>query len=701
MSGKEALSTVSEFEVQCVSPSPDLEATDVLGKSFTIEIITQEKNSRYLDGLVTQFTYIGPDGSAGKQYKYKAKLQSWLHLADLRSDCKIHLQKDVPTIIKDTLGEFGLPLEMKLMDSYSVRENTVMYGETSLNFVKRLAEEVGIYFYVKHDLGSHTICFTDGGHTTLPEYSTIEFLTPGSRPMDADEYITEWEVQHDVKSGSYVTNSYNFKAPDARNLKIDADEKGHTNDSLEMYEWHGGYPDLAEGSKLARVRREQQQLDFQTITATTNVRGIAPGYYFKLTDHPTRKANAEYLIVGADYFFQENSNTSRSDGQETTWSITFNVKPSADRYQPPRVTAKPRIVGPHSAKISGPKGQEIFCDQYGRVKVQFPWDRYGKNDENSSCWIRVSSPWAGANFGGMHVPRIGQEVMVEFLHGDPDLPIITSRVYNQNQMPPWDLPANATQSGFLSRSSPGGQYGNANAIRFEDKKGAEQVWIQAERNMDTVVENDETHHVMHDRTKTIDHDETVYVHHDRTETVDNNETITVHNNRQERVDQNETISIGVNRTEDVGANEKVTIGANKEQTIAIAYLQNVGAAKMTNVGGAYLIDVGGAMNRLIGLASAEEVGLAKVTKVGQGHSMTVGKDQKVEVGGDQSVTVAKTITINAGDSIEFVCGKSTLKMTKDGTISINGHEVDIGTSGDQFLKADGNITIKGANISEN
>jgi type VI secretion system secreted protein VgrG len=437
------------------------------------------------------------------------------------------------------------------------------------------------------------------------------------------------------------------------------------------------------------------------------VRGIMPGYYFKLSDHPVTSNNIEYLIVSASYHFQENQQT--DDSKQTEWSVGFTVKPSSDRYQPPRTTVKPHIVGPQAAKVSGPGGSEIWCDNFGRVKVQFPWDRYGKNDENSSCWIRVSSPWAGTNFGGVHVPRIGQEVIVEYVGGDPDQPIITGRVFNQEQMPPWDLPANATQSGFLTRSSPGGAAANANAIRFEDKKGEEQLWIQAERNMDTVVEKDETHHVMHDRTKTIDNDETVTVKHDRTETVNNNETITVHNDRKERVDQNETISIGVNRTEDVGADEtvsiganrKVTIGANKELTIAIAYMQNVGAAKMTNVGAAYSINVVGAMNRAIGLVSAEEVGLSKITKVGVSQSVSVVRDQKVEVGHHQSLTVGKTITISAGDSIELVCGKSTFKLDKDGNIYLNGHELAVGMSGHQHFKADGDINLKAKNVLEN
>ena len=242
--------------------------------------------------------------------------------------------------------------------------------------------------------------------------------------------------------------------------------------------------------------------------------------------------------------------------------------PTAQQFRPKRITPKPFVQGPQTAVVVGPAGEEIYTDKYGRVKVQFHWDRRGKKDENSSCWIRVSHPWAGKNWGAIATPRIGQEVIVDFLEGDPDQPIITGRVYNAEQMPPYDLPANMTQSGVKSRSSKGGGPANFNEIRMEDKKGSEQLFIHAEKNQDIEVENDETHWVGHDRTKTIDHDETSHIKHDRTETVDNNETITIHGQRTETVDKNETITIHMNRGETVDLNETITIGGNRTITVS-------------------------------------------------------------------------------------------------------------------------------------
>ncbi len=495
LNGHEALSEVFQFDIEISSTSANIAATDLLGTNMTLEVITQTGDSRYLDGIVTSFSFVGEDGNAEKQYLYTARVNSWLVLADRVADCRIHQQKDTPTIIQDSLSVIGMPAEFKLTGSYSPHEYIVQYNETSLTFIKRLAEEAGIYWYVRHDLGSHTIVFCDGTNPATAGYEEITFVTPSARSLEADEHILEMHFQNDLKSGRYVTRSYNFKHPTANLEQIQTVPKGHDNDALEMFEWTGTYMERGEGGDLTTVRREQQQLDYQTITGSSNVRGIAPGYKFTLTEHPRDEANTEYLVISAFYSFQESSDAARADGSGTSWNVTFTIRPSSSRYYPPRVTKKPIVTGPHSALVTGPAGQEIWCDSYGRIKAHFYWDRYSKKDENSSKWIRVASPWAGNNFGAMHVPRIGQEVIIDYLNGDINMPIVTGRVYNQNNMPPWDLPANATQSGILSRSSMDGEYSNANAIRFEDKKGAEQVWIQAERNMDTVVEANDSQSV--------------------------------------------------------------------------------------------------------------------------------------------------------------------------------------------------------------
>jgi len=393
-------------------------------------------------------------------------------------------------------------------------------------------------------------------------------------------------------------------------------------------------------------------------------------------------------------------------------------------YRSQRVTNKPRTTGPQTAVVVGPPGEEIYTDKYGRVKVQFHWDRYGKMDENSSCWIRVSSNWAGANYGGIFIPRIGQEVIIDFINGDPDYPIITGRVYNDIQMPPWQLPDNKTQSGIKTRSSKDGTPGTGekatpgttNVIRFEDKIGNEQLWFHAQKDQLTEVENDEDKWVGNDRRKTIDRDEFNTIHRDRTEIVDRNEkinvhgwrteevdldeTITIHQNQKHTVDinrtrkvgNNESVTIGVNRTKKVGSNESDTIGSNwsikvgstETKTIGLLNMQNVGLAKMTNVGLAYSENVGVVMNTLVGIMKFEQVGINKSVMVGQNYSDTIGGDRTTEISGSENRTISQSKTetvgtvnvIKTGNHLELECAGAKIVLTGGG-IYLQGNFIQV------------------------
>jgi type VI secretion system secreted protein VgrG len=427
-----------------------------------------------------------------------------------------------------------------------------------------------------------------------------------------------------------------------------------------------------------------------------NLRAVVPGCLVTLERHPQNESNRQYLVTGAHLRLQDIGDASAQ--QEFECRVDFEVIPTSKVYRASApAVPRPRTTGPQTAIVTGPAGREIWTDAYGRVKLSFHWNRYCTKDENSSCWVRVSSPWAGTNFGGIQIPRIGQEVIVDFEHGDPDRPIVTGRVYNADNMPPWDLPANATQSGLLTRSSEGASDANANALRFEDKKGAEQLWLHAERNQDIEVEKDETHWVGHDRTKTIDNDETVHVKHDRTETVDHDETITVHNDRTETVDGNETITIHKNRTETVDLDETITVHKNRTETvdlnetigIGMNRTEKVGLNETINIGEHRTVTIGGAKMETIALAKAETIGLAKALTIGLGYQITVGAAmntsvalmQTEQVGQSKRVDVGKTLTMNAGDRIELVCGKSSLVMTSDGAVTISGSTFDFSASG--------------------
>jgi type VI secretion system secreted protein VgrG len=379
-----------------------------------------------------------------------------------------------------------------------------------------------------------------------------------------------------------------------------------------------------------------------------------------LTDYPRQDQNREYLVIATNHQLASDSYTSGGSGaDEDIYACDFTAIDAKRPYRAPRLTPKPVVPGPQTAIVVGKSGEEIWTDKYGRVKVQFHWDRDGKMDENSSCWVRVSQLWAGKSWGAMAIPRIGHEVIVEFLEGDPDQPIITGRVYNGDNMPPYGLPGDATRTTIKSNSSKGG--GGFNELRFEDKSGSEEVYVQAEKDMNTEIKNDETRHVGHDRSKTIDNDETVTVGHDRTETVGNDETITIGKNRTETVAVNEMIAVGVSRERAVGAHETIGIGGNRTKSI--------------------------------GNDESVSIGSNHTVSIGSNQTVDIGENDDLDVGQDRSVTVGKELTVDAGDQILIKTGAASILMKKNGDITIKGKLITI--------KGSGNIVIKGTKILEN
>lgn len=686
MHGSEALSTLFDFRVTLVSKQVGIAPKALLGKDMTIAVETEKDGSRrYLNGLCTRFSM---NGRRDEYHIYEARLQPWLWLASRRSDSKIFQQQKVPDIVEAVLGKYGFPIKRKLTGTYRVWDYCVQYHETDLNFVSRIMEHEGMYYYFAHEAGMHTLVLCDGvaSHTPLTPRSSVKYFGIDAATIADEEHFYAWRPREELDPGEYIASDYDFVRPKADLKTKNKHPAGHTFDAWERYQWPGGYTELSDGENYARTRMEALQAEQVRATGEGTLRTLAPGYLMTLTRCPRSDQNGEHLIVGVTYFLKDNPYRSaaiRDVGVE--WNFSVLTQPSSQPYRPQQLTDKPRSQGPQVAVVVGPPGEEIYTDEYGRVKVQFPWDRYGTNDENSSCWMRVSHPWAGSNYGAIHIPRIGQEVIVDHIDGDPDYPIITGRVYNADQMPPWALPENKTQSGILTRSSKGGaagagkkaEAGDANAIRFEDKKGEEQLWLHAQKDQLTEVENDETKWVGRDRRKTIDRDELNHIQRDRTETVDRNETITVHGQRDEEVDRNETITIHQNRTRRVDLNETVSIGKSRNKSI--------GNNEIDRIGKTWSINVGKFKTETIGMAYMQNVGLGRMENVGAGYNLNVGAvmatvvglNQFEKIGQSKSVSVGKTFKLEAGESIELIVGESILVMKKDGTVTINGKDIDI------------------------
>src|SRR5258706_6033716 len=399
-------------------------------------------------------------------------------------------------------------------------------------------------------------------HSEFPDYDTIPFKPKGTAGSSKGD-VNLWSVEKEVQTGVYALNAFDFEKP-RKDLRTNSNiSRNHAASEFEMYDYAGDFVEHADGESYAKIRIEEAQVQHEVLQGEGIARGLCTGSNFTLEEHGRDDQNRKYLITSASYYLDGGEFEAAKSTDADFFSCPFTAIPDGQPFRCARITPKPLIQRPQTAIVFGKSGEEIWTDKYGRVKVQFHWDRYGKADENSSCWVRVSHAWAGKKWGTFNVPRIGQEVIIEFLEGDPDRPIITGRVYNAEQMPPYALPDNMTQTGIKTRSSMNGTPDNFNEIRFEDKKGSEQLFVHAEMNQDIEVEKDETHWVGHDRKKTIDNDETSHIKHDRTETVDNNETITVHGARTETVDKDETISIHANRTETVASNETISIGGNR------------------------------------------------------------------------------------------------------------------------------------------
>ncbi|EJU4210497.1 type VI secretion system tip protein VgrG [Salmonella enterica] len=553
LNGSEALGSLFTYIVQLktpdtlnlgyVSPAANLPLKAMVGKDLCVNIELDGGGKRHISGLVTAARVVGHEG---RSVTYELRMEPWVKLLTHTSDYKAFQNKTVVDILDEVLAEYPYPVEKRLVESYPVRTWQVQYGETDFDFLQRLMQEWGIYWWFEHSEDSHTLVLADAisTHHACPDSPEVEWHQKGLKLDKA--FIHTIIANESLRTGQWVLDDFDFKKPRSRlaNTVANPRETGHA--SYEHYEWPGDYFDKGEGEMLTRIRMEAQRSPGSRVHGAGNIRMLMTGYTFALMNHPTAELNQEYLLAQTTLFVQDNAQHSGQD-QHFTFSTRFELHPTREVYRPQRTISKPHTKGPQSAIVTGPSGQEIWTDQYGRVKVQFGWDRYGKMDENSSCWIRVSYPWAGKGFGMIQIPRIGQEVLVDFKNGDPDLPIIVGRTYNQDTMPPWGLPGMASQSGIFSHSLYGGPT-NGNMLRFDDKTGAEEVKFHAEKDLNTTVKNNETHTVNADRTKTIIHNEITKVHIDRTEDVFGKHTETIKGNRNVKVtegDQLLTVEKGI------------------------------------------------------------------------------------------------------------------------------------------------------------
>ncbi|KIQ57285.1 type VI secretion system tip protein VgrG [Pseudomonas fluorescens] len=545
MGGGEELGRLFNYELQLHSLDNAIDLNQLLGKPMCVSLQLDGGGERYFHGIVARCSQ---NVDQGQFSSYQATLRPWLWLLTRTSDCRIFQNLTIPQIIKQVFRDLGFSdFEDSLSATYREWEYCVQYRETSFDFVSRLMEQEGIYYFFRHEQGRHVLVLADayGAHTSAPGYASVPYYPKNEQQRERD-HIHDWHLAQEVQPGSLELNDYDFQRPSARIDVRSAMPRPHAAGDYPLYDYPGTYVQSADGEHYARTRIEALQTQHEQVELAGNARGLGSGNLFSLTGFTRQDQNREYLIVGARYYISQESGETNGGAPSAQFESSLTCIDAQQSYRPLSITHRPIVKGPQTALVVGPKDEEIWTDQFGRVKVHFYWDRHDQSNENSSCWIRVSQAWAGKNWGSMQIPRIGQEVIVSFLEGDPDRPIITGRVYNAEQTVPYDLPANATQSGMKSRSSKGGTPANFNEIRMEDKKGAEQLYIHAERNQDIVVEVDESHSVGHDRNKSIGHDETV----------------TIGNNRLRIVKQEDILSVGLRKTDSISQSYVIEVGEN-------------------------------------------------------------------------------------------------------------------------------------------
>jgi type VI secretion system secreted protein VgrG len=656
--GSEGMSRLFRFDLDLLSEDPSIDYTQIIGKSVTIAVTQADATPRYISGIISRF---GQGGADETFTAYRAEMVPWLWLLTRTADCRIFQSMTVVDIIKKIFTDLGFnDFTDATKGTYQALDYCVQYRETAFNFVSRLMEEYGIFYFFQHAQGSHTLVFGDdpSANADCPGQNQFRFYFQTHDVLDED-VVDGWQVEQELRTGKCTLTDYNFETPGTSLLTSTAtiDTVGG-NSQFDTYDYPGDYLTKSDGTSLTKIRMQEEEAVHLVISGTSDARSMVSGYKFTLTDHYRADMNASYLLTEIEHQAHTSGYGSRRGSVEEHYSNSFRCIPASVPFRPLRVTPHPTIAGPQPAVVVGPSGEEIYTDKYGRVKVQFFWDRVGQNNESSSCWIRVSQLFAGKSWGAMFLPRIGQEVIVDFLEGDPDQPLITGRVYNADQTTPGTLPDKMNVSGWRTHSTKGGGDHDANVLAFDDTKGSEVFYMRAEKDMAIRVQNNEDTHVMNNQTITVDQD--------RTETVTKgNESVTIKQGT---------------RTHTVYGNESLTVQSGNR------------AVEVQQGNDDHKVDMG---NRSATISMGNDS--VTVSMGNQSTTISMGNQTTTVSMGSISTTAMQSITLTVGPSSISITPTgvtiSGIMININGTAMVSSSAPMIQESADALLNLSGAITM--------
>ncbi|MCC6552279.1 MAG: type VI secretion system tip protein VgrG [Polyangiaceae bacterium] len=679
--GREALSELFRFDLTLTSTEGAIAFADVIGKPARLTLQAGEQQ-RFVHGIVSRFEQC----DEGKNVTvYEAVLVPRAYRLLHRHDARIFQDLTVPQIIEKVLQAAGLTsADYKILvnGEYAPREYCVQYRESDWAFICRLMEHEGMVCFFEHDHGGHVLTFGDSPYVHTP-ISGDEQLTfrPPAGAMAHGEHVSRFRYAEEVRPGKTTLRDYEFKRPE---LLLQGDTEDALDRDLEVYDYPGYFNAPKPGEDLSKIRLEQWRSVSRAGRGESACVRFLPGHLFGLSEHPRDAFNQRWLLTAVQHTGTQPQMAEAGAGGERSYRNDFLCAPEGLPFRPLHRTPRPTIKGPQTAIVVGPAGEEIYTDEHGRVKVQFHWDRLGKRDEKSSCWIRVSQGWAGSAWGAMYIPRIGHEVVVEFLEGDPDRPLIVGRVYHGANVPPYPLPAEKTKSTLKSNSSPGGD--GYNELRFEDKKGAEEIFLHAQKDWNIEVLHDKTQHVGNNEELRVDANRDKSVGVDESQEVGQDRTTSVGRDSSESVGRDETIKVGGDRTEDVAGSEKQTIGKDRSES--------VGGSHTETIAGDMSLSVGADKTEKVSGKSEETVSGDKNVSVDGSYSIAVSQKMSTTVGGDLEEDVQKNKKVTVGEKYELTCGDGKVTVEKNGNITIEGKDITIKGSGNIVVEAGGKIAIK-------